>query len=89
LRWLRNLVGGLLMGFGVALTPGGNDALVLYAIPTLSPHALPAFVAMLVGIWLGLWGMRALFAIEMRVACRNDRYVSDALPGAKNLKSRT
>jgi hypothetical protein len=33
--------------------------------------------------------MRALFAIEMRVACRNDRYVSDALPGAKNLKSRT
>jgi uncharacterized membrane protein YedE/YeeE len=79
LRWLRNLAGGLLMGFGVALTPGGNDALVLYAIPTLSPHALPAFLAMLVGIWLGLWGMRALFAIEMRVACRNDRYVTDAL----------
>jgi uncharacterized protein len=73
--WLRNVLGGLLMGFGVALTPGGNDALVLYAIPTLSWHALPAFLAMLLGIAVGLWGMRAWFGIELRVACRNDLYI--------------
>lgn len=47
--WLRNICGGLLMGLGVGLTPGGNDALVLYGIPSLSPHALPAFLAMLCG----------------------------------------
>jgi hypothetical protein len=39
----------------VALTPGGNDALVLYGIPSLSPHALPAFLTMTLGIALGLW----------------------------------
>ena len=41
--WLRNFSGGILMGLGVALTPGGNDALVLYGVPSLSPHALPLF----------------------------------------------
>lgn len=77
--WLRNVCGGLLMGLGIALIPGGNDALVLYGIPSLSPHALPAFLAMLLGIALGLFVMRACFAIEMRVACRNDLYITDAL----------
>jgi len=38
--WARNFVGGLLMGLGAALIPGGNDALVLYGIPSLSPHAM-------------------------------------------------
>jgi uncharacterized protein len=70
--WLRNLFGGLLMGLGVALTPGGNDALVLYSVPTLSPHALPALLAMLVGIACGLSGMRAWLGIELRVVCRSD-----------------
>jgi uncharacterized protein len=78
--WLRHLCGGLLMGVGVGLTPGGNDALVLYGIPSLSPHALPAFLAMVAGVALGLWSMRAWFGIEMRVACRYDRYVVD--PGS-------
>jgi hypothetical protein len=72
------------MGMGVALTPGGNDALVLYGIPSLSPHALPAFLAMVIGIVLGLWSMRAWFGIEMRVACRNDLYTAtEALPAEK------
>jgi hypothetical protein len=79
--WLRHLCGGLLMGVGVALTPGGNDALVLYGIPSLSPHALPAFLAMVAGIAVGLWSMRAWFGIEMRVACRHDLYtVTGATP---------
>jgi hypothetical protein len=73
--WLRHLFGGLLMGMGVALTPGGNDALVLYGIPSLSPHAVPAFIAMVAGIGLGLWSMRAWFGVELRVACRHDLYI--------------
>jgi uncharacterized membrane protein YedE/YeeE len=75
--WLRNLVGGGLMGFGTALAPGGNDALVLYGVPTVSPHALPTVVTMLIGIVLGLAVMKALFGLEMRVACRNDVYIGD------------
>ena len=74
--WLRNIGGGVLMGMGTALAPGGNDVLVLYAIPVLSPHALPAFAAMAVGVVAGLVFMRALFGVEMRVSCRNDLYVS-------------
>lgn len=78
--WLRHFAGGTLMGLGTALAPGGNDALVLYGIPSLSPHAIPAFLAMIVGIVLGLLAMRVLFGIEMRVACRNDLYITDAAP---------
>jgi hypothetical protein len=81
--WLRHLCGGLMMGMGVALTPGGNDALVLYGIPSLSPHALPAFLAMVAGIGLGLWAMRAWFGIEMRVACRHDLYTIAGAPPAR------
>jgi uncharacterized membrane protein YedE/YeeE len=75
--WLRNIAGGAMMGLGTALLPGGNDALVLYGIPALSPHALPAFAAMVVGIAATVWGLRR-FGIEMRVACRNDLYVAEA-----------
>ncbi len=76
--WLRNIFGGMLMGLGTALLPGGNDALVLYGIPSLSPHALPAYAALIVGIFVALLTMRVLFSVEMRVACRNDVYIADA-----------
>jgi uncharacterized protein len=75
--WLANLSGGLLMGLGTALAPGGNDALVLYGIPTFSPHALPAFAALIVGVAVGLFMMRAGFRFEARVECRNDIFVTD------------
>ncbi|SDB14467.1 YeeE/YedE thiosulfate transporter family protein [Bauldia litoralis] len=74
--WLRHIGGGVLMGMGTALAPGGNDVLVLYAIPVLSPHALPAFAAMAIGVVAGLLIMRRAFGVEMRVSCRNDTYVS-------------
>jgi uncharacterized membrane protein YedE/YeeE len=74
--WLRNVVGGALMGLGTALLPGGNDALVLYGIPSLSPHAPPAFAAMVAGIAAALWLLRR-FGVEMRVVCRNDLYIVD------------
>jgi MFS family permease len=50
LSWLRNLFGGGLIGVGTAMIPGGNDALLLHGIPNLSPHAAPAYIAMLLGI---------------------------------------
>ena len=70
--WLRTLCGGTLMGLGAALTPGGNDALILYGIPSLSPHALPTYAAMAVGIAVALIAMRRLFGVEMRVKCSGD-----------------
>jgi uncharacterized protein len=73
-RWLMNLAGGALMGLGVALAPGGNDSLVLYAIPTLSPHALPTYAALALGIATGLLTIRRLLRIETHAECRNDLY---------------
>jgi len=72
--WLINLFGGALMGFGVALAHGGNDSLVLYAIPILSPHALPGYAALAIGTAAGLLTLRSLLGIEMRAECRNDHY---------------
>lgn len=80
LGWVRNLAGGILMGLGAALAHGGNDAFVLYGIPSLSPHAVPAYAAMAVGILLGLWAARRAFGFELRVVCRNDLYITDGLP---------
>ena len=42
------------MGLGAALVHGGNDELLLNAIPGLSPHAVPAYLAMLAEIWFTL-----------------------------------
>jgi uncharacterized membrane protein YedE/YeeE len=75
--WLLNLSGGVLMGFGTALAPGGNDVLVLYGIPTLSPYALPTYTALAVGVAAGLVMMRLWLGVEARVTCRNDTFVSD------------
>jgi uncharacterized membrane protein YedE/YeeE len=75
--WLLNLSGGVLMCFGTALAPGGNDVLILYAIPTLSPYALPTYMALAVGVAAGLVMMRLWLAVETRVTCRNDTFVSD------------
>jgi short-chain fatty acids transporter len=39
----RPVVGGIFMGLGAALIPGGNDVLVLHGIPSLSPQAIPSY----------------------------------------------
>lgn len=78
--WLRNISGGILMGLGTAMLPGGNDALVLYGIPSFSPHALPAYGALLVGAFLGLLVMKHLAGIDSRVVCSNDLYRAEAQP---------
>ena len=60
------------MGLGAAMVPGGNDVLILHDIPSLSPHAVPAFLAMLVGIAVSLMSMRALGQNIPRIDCAGD-----------------
>lgn len=78
--WLRNIGGGALMGLGTAMLPGGNDALILYGIPSFSPHALPSYAALALGTALGLLGMKYLLGVNPRVEIRDDIYRADAQP---------
>jgi len=50
----RCFIGGLMMGWGSLLVPGGNDGLLLLAMPSLWPYAWAAFVAMCLSIAVGL-----------------------------------
>ena len=52
-RALRCLSGGVILGFGAALIPGGNDSLLLWAIPGLTLYGASAFGLMLGAIGLG------------------------------------
>ena len=70
--WAAYGAGGMLMGIGAAMIPGGNDVLILHGIPSLSPHAIPAFLAMLGGIAISLTGMRALGLNIPRIDCSGD-----------------
>ena len=57
----RCFVGGVLMGCGSLLIPGGNDGLILVGVPLLWPYAWAAFATMCLVIALSLWilGRRA------------------------------
>jgi hypothetical protein len=70
--WIHDFAGGLLMGAGAAMTPGGNDVLVLHSIPQLSAHALPAYLAMTAGIAVVLIVMRAIRGEYLQVDCCHD-----------------
>ena len=72
LDWMLNLLGGFLMGVGATLVPGGNDVLVLHTIPGGSPHALPAYGALLIGTAAGLIVIRALGGTAVRIECTGD-----------------
>lgn len=54
----RHLGAGSIMGLGAGLIPGGNDGLVLFGMPALSPQALPAWLGILAGVYFSLWAMR-------------------------------
>jgi toxin CptA len=47
---LRCLVGGVMMGWGSLLLPGGNDGLILVGMPLAWPYAWLAFATMCVTI---------------------------------------
>ncbi len=85
--WLRNIFGGALMGLGTAMLPGGNDALILYGIPSFSPHALPAYIALIVSAAAGLLAMKHISGIDTRVVCSNDIYRAEAQPRGSVLNS--
>lgn len=70
--WARHFAGGLMMGTGAALIPGGNDVLLLHGIPNLSAHALPAFAGILVGIALALSLARRMAGMVLTVDCSGD-----------------
>lgn len=69
---LRHLMGGAAMGAGAALIPGGNDGLIFFGLPALSPHALPTYVGIVFGTWLALETMRRLGRPIPRIACESD-----------------
>jgi hypothetical protein len=70
--WPRHLIGGALMGAGAVLIPGGNDTLLLKSLPGLSPHALPAMIALFFGIIITLPLLRLLTGKSSKVVCTND-----------------
>ena len=51
----RCFCGGLLMGAGSVLVPGGNDSLILFGMPLLWPNAWLAFASMCAVVLLALW----------------------------------
>ncbi len=69
---LRQSTGGLLMGAGTVLVPGGNDGMILFAIPSLSPHAIPAYAAVFAGILATIATMRAFGGQISRIQCSGD-----------------
>jgi len=56
---LRCFIGGVLMGWGSLLIPGGNDGLILVGMPLLWPYAWVAFATMCVTIATALMVRRA------------------------------
>ena len=63
----KTIAGGFLMGLGAAVIPGGNDGLILAALPALSVGGAVAYVVMLATILTALavkrWLRRRLTAI--------------------------
>lgn len=52
----RCFCGGLLMGAGSVLVPGGNDSMILFGMPLLWPNAWLAFASMCTVVLLALCG---------------------------------
>lgn len=69
---LCHVLGGLLMGFGGAVIPGGNDTLILTGIPAFSTQALAIYLALLAGVASVLTVMRFFRGPTMRVDCTGD-----------------
>jgi hypothetical protein len=66
------------MGFGAFLIPGGNDVLLLEGIPSLSPRALLALVAMIIGIAATIIVIRFVTGEYMRIRCVSDACIVES-----------
>ncbi len=53
-EWLSASGGGLLMGLGATLVPGGNDAMLFTGVPLLLPNLLIAYAAFFATLFVGL-----------------------------------
>lgn len=71
-QWPRRVAGGVLMGIGAALVPGGNDTLILAAIPTASAWALASYFALIAGVAATLLAMRMTMGKLPVVQCSGD-----------------
>lgn len=63
---LRCFVGGVLMGVGSTLVPGGNDSLILFGMPLLWPNAWLAFGCMCLVAVVAIWGAGRVAALAKR-----------------------
>jgi len=52
-QYVQHLFAGILMGLGAVLAGGGNDTLLLVALPALSPSGAVAVIAIVLGIYIG------------------------------------
>lgn len=53
-QWLSTLAGGLLMGAGATLVPGGNDAMLFTGVPLLLPNLLASYASFAATLALAL-----------------------------------
>jgi toxin CptA len=67
---LRCFSGGVLMAWGSALIPGGNDGLILVGIPLLWPYAWLAFLTMCIAIGVAK-------TLERRFVVAGEREIAD------------
>ena len=60
------------MGFGAALTPGGNEYLILQGIPCFSPHAFIGLLSLVAGIVAAMIVMRMFGKSFAVIDCSGD-----------------
>lgn len=53
-QWLWALAGGLLMGTGATLVPGGNDAMLFTGVPLLLPNLLTGYASFAATLFVAL-----------------------------------
>lgn len=69
---VRYFLGGLLMGIGTVLIPGGNDRLLMRDLPSLSFHAVPVVIMSIAGAGCMLLLIQYISGRKIRVDCSND-----------------
>ena len=60
---LRSLLGGIIMGTSAALVPGGNDVMLLHALPSLAMSGVVAYAAMFAVLVPALWILGRMRAV--------------------------
>lgn len=71
-KWHRHIIGGLLMGTGAAMVPGGNGKLILHDLPDLAVNAFFAYLFMTIGIAITLILQKRIYGTIPIVSCSGD-----------------